>query len=225
MIKEKSVVGGAVVAAFLASLCCIGPLLFVLLGVGTFGAATYFEKARPFLMGGSVLLLAVAFYWVYFRRSEESCAPGEACATKTVSRASRIGLWVASVAVLAFAALPYFAGPLAAKIGEKKPASEQAAQTEQEDCCVARTPGAAATTAPLKPAAGMETATFKVEGMTCVSCETTIKLALERAPGVERAEVSYDRSEAVVEYDPRKTTPAALRNTINSTGYTVKEGN
>src|SRR5215212_7960084 len=157
MIKEKSVVGGAVVAAFLASLCCIGPLLFVLLGVGTFGAATYFEKARPFLMGSSVLLLAVAFYWVYFRRREETCAPGEACATKPVSRASRIGLWIASLAVLAFAALPYFAGPLAAKIGEKKPGpSEQAAQTEQDDCCVARTPGS---TAPLKPAAGMETAT------------------------------------------------------------------
>src|SRR5215216_1450737 len=170
MIKEKSVVGGAVVAAFLASLCCIGPLLFVLLGVGTFGAATYFEKARPFLMGSSVLLLAVAFYWVYFRRREEACAPGEACATKLVSRASRIGLWVASVAVLAFAALPYFAGPLAAKIGEKKPGPrEQAAQTEQADCCVARTSGSTVSTAPLKPATGMETATFKVEGMTCVS--------------------------------------------------------
>lgn len=223
MIKERSLVGGAVVAAFLASLCCIGPLLFVLLGVSAFGAASYFEKARPFLMGGSVLLLALAFYWVYFRRREATCAPGEACSTRAVSRASRIGLWVASLAVLAFAALPYFAGPLAAKIGEKKPASEQAAQTEQDACCVARTPGS--TAAPLKPTAGMETATFKVEGMTCVSCETTIKLALERTPGVRRAEVSYDRSEAVVEYDPHKTTPAALRDAINSTGYTVKEGN
>jgi mercuric ion transport protein len=224
MIKERSLVGGAVVAAFLASLCCIGPLLFVLLGVSAFGAATYFEKARPVLMGGSVLLLAVAFYWVYFRRREAECAPGDACATKTVSRANRIGLWVASVAVLAFAALPYFAGPLAAKIGEKKPASEQAAKTDKEDCCVARTPGSTAAEQ-LKPVAGMEAATFKVEGMTCVSCETTIKLALERVPGVSRAEVSYDRGEAVVEYDPHKTTPAALRDAINSTGYTVKEGN
>ena len=224
MIKERSLVGGAVVAAFLASLCCIGPLLFVLLGVSAFGAATYFEKARPFLMGGSVLLLAVAFYWVYFRRREESCAPGEACSTKAVSRARRIGLWVASLAVLAFAALPYFAGPLAAKMGGKTTVGAQAAQPEQDACCVARTPRSTSAT-PLKPAAGMKTATFRVEGMTCVSCETTIRLALERAPGVSRAEVSYDRGEAVVKYDPEKTTPDRLRDAINSTGYTVKEGN
>jgi copper chaperone CopZ len=220
MIKEKSVVGGAVVAAFLASLCCIGPLLFILLGVSAFGAATYFEAARPFLMGGAVLLLAAAFYWIYFKRGEATCAPGEACATKPVSRAGRMGLWVATLAVLAFAALPYFAGPLAAKIGSKKPATEQ---DEQEACCVAQRSGSTAAV-PLTPADGMETTTFKVAGMTCVSCEATIKLALERTPGVRRAEVSYDRGEAVVEYDPHKTTPAALRDAINGTGYTVKEG-
>src|SRR5215212_10123720 len=101
--KKRSVLSGAVVAAFLASLCCVGPLLFVLLGIGTFGAAAYFEPARPFLMGGAVLLLAVAFYWIYIRHREETCAPGEACATNPVSCASRIGLWGASLAVLIFA--------------------------------------------------------------------------------------------------------------------------
>ncbi len=39
------------------------------------------------------------------------------------------------------------------------------------------------------------------------------------------AKASYDRGEAVVEYDPRKATPSDLRNAINRTGYTVKEGN
>ena len=70
----------------------------------------------------------------------------------------------------------------------------------------------------------MQVATFKVEGMTCVSCETTIQLALERTPGVGRTEVSYDRGEAIVEYDPQKTTLNKVRDAINSTGYTVKEG-
>lgn len=221
-VKGRSILSGAVIAAFLASLCCIGPLLFVLLGVGSFGAATYFEKARPFLMGGAVLMLSLAFYWTYFRRT--TCVPGEERATKPVSRASRLGLWIASLAVLVFAALPYFAGPLAEKIGEKKPIIQQAAQTEDDACCVARKPGSTAAAPPV-PAAGMKTASFKVEGMTCVSCETTIKLALERTLGVEHAEVSYDRGEAVVEYDPQKTTPDKLRDAINSTGYKVKEGN
>lgn len=218
MMKERAVVGGAVVAGLLASLCCVGPLLFVLLGVSAFGAATVFESARPYLLAGSVLLLAVGYYWTYFRRREE-CAPGEACATKPVGRVNRVGLWVASIAVLAFAVMPYFAGSLAAKLGEKKAVN---AQPEQEACCVAQHPGSTATA--LTPRAGMEKATFKVEGMTCVSCETTIKLALERTPGVGQTEVSYDRGEAVVEYDPKKTTQEKLRAAINSTGYMVKEG-
>ncbi len=66
--------------------------------------------------------------------------------------------------------------------------------------------------------------TFKVEGMTCVSCEITIRLALEPASRFRRSHLSYDRGEAVVEYDPQKTTPTKLRDAINSTGYTVKEG-
>lgn len=69
----------------------------------------------------------------------------------------------------------------------------------------------------------MTVETFTVEGMTCVSCETTIKLTLERTPGVHGAEVSYDRGEAVVKYDPKMTTHDKVREAINSTGYTVKE--
>ncbi len=221
MFKENSILGGAVAAALLASLCCIGPLLFVLLGVSALGAAAYFETARPYLMGAAVLLLAVAFYWIYFRRRNTSCAPGDNCAIKPVGRASRIGLWIASLAVLVFASLPYFAGPLAAKISEKQTVSKL---SEQEACCDARMSNGDAATA-LIPAAVMKTATFKVEGMTCVSCETTIQLALEHTPGVRRTQVSYERSEAVVEFDPQKTTLTKLRDAINSTGYTVKEGN
>ncbi len=217
MIKEQAVIGGAVSAGILASLCCIGPLLFVVFGVGAFGAAAAFDSARPFLLTASVLLLGISFYWTYFRR-DEACASEEACATKSTTSAGRLSLWIASVGVLIFAMTPYFAGPLAARIAEKRPASEPAhEQNDQEECCV---PGAGAA---LLPEAGMTLETFKVEGMTCVSCETTIKLALERTPGVHGAEVSYDRGEAFVKYDPKVTAHDKVRDAINSTGYTVKE--
>src|SRR5215216_5611655 len=102
MLKEKPLLGGALVAGFAASLCCIGPLLFVLLGMGSFGAATYFEFARPYLMAGAVLLLAVAYYRTYFKR-ETPCAPGRECAIKPVGGAGRLALWLATFAVLLFA--------------------------------------------------------------------------------------------------------------------------
>ena len=74
---------GGVVAAFLGSLCCIGPLLFVTLGVGA-GFASALERYRPLfgvLMAASLVL---GFGTVYGRRvaiarrapgSAPSCAP------------------------------------------------------------------------------------------------------------------------------------------------------
>ena len=97
VMKEKHLaVGGAVAAAIAASLCCVGPVLFAALGLGAFGAVSLFAAARPYLLAGAVLLLAVGFYWTYFRRQ----AAGEACATKLVNRIGRVGLWIATIAVL-----------------------------------------------------------------------------------------------------------------------------
>jgi copper chaperone CopZ len=55
--------------------------------------------------------------------------------------------------------------------------------------------------------------------MTCAGCEATIKLALEQTPGVRGSEVSYDRAEAVVDYDPGVTDVAQLQKVISETGY------
>lgn len=207
MTKERWAMGGAVLAAFAASLCCVGPLLFVVLGLGAFGAASVFESMRPWLLGVTAVFLAVGFYRTYFKR-EQVCAPGEACATKPFNRAGRAGLWIASALVLAFALSPYYIGSLAARM-----------------TTLAAAPGAMSNDAENTQAvASSETAraTFTVEGMTCTGCEATLRLALERVAGVQRAEVSYKNGEAVVEYDPKLTAPDKLRAAIDDTGYEVK---
>jgi copper chaperone CopZ len=48
-------------------------------------------------------------------------------------------------------------------------------------------------------------------------------VALERTPGVRSAEVSYERGEAVVIYDPNIATPEKLRDAIDETGYKVEQ--
>jgi len=195
--KERLATGGAVLAAAAASLCCIGPLVFVLLGLGAFGASAAFETMRPYFLGAAVLLLALGFYRAYFRRTETACATGEACATKPVSRMTRASLWVSAFAVLAFALSPYYAGTLARRLNAK-------------------------TAAPEAPQPTTARATFKVSGMNCAGCEETIKLALEQTPGVRSSEVSYDRGEAVVEYDPTVTDVAKIQKAIDETGYTCE---
>ena len=195
MSKENVAVSGAVLTAIGASLCCIGPILTLVLGVGAFGAATIIASARPYLLVAAVLALAFGFYRLYFRR--EACARGEACATKPASRVAHLALWTASVAVLIFALSPYYVGTLARHLSAKREIAE----------------------AP-QPVIARET--FKVSGMTCAGCETTIKLALEQTRGVRVAEVSYEQGEAVVEYDPTLTNADQLRAAINETGYTCE---
>lgn len=194
---EKLTMFGAVFAAFAASLCCILPLTFVVLGVGAFGAAAAFKTARPFLLGAAALLLAFGFYRAYFRR-EEACAPGEQCATKPINRASRVSLWLASIAVVAFALAPYYTGTVARNV--MTPNSQASAVTADAPAATAQ-------------------AKFKITGMTCGGCADTIKAALERTAGVRRADVSYERAEAVVDYDSQVITPERIRDAINSTGF------
>lgn len=213
MKEERLAIGGAVLAAIGTSLCCFGPLLFVVLGLGAFGAAAAFETARPYLLSAAVLLLGFGFYRVYFRR-QPTCGPGEVCEAKPVSRASRIGLWIGTIAVLAFALSPYYAGHLASVIARRQQAARTTPATSQTLEIPNQNVGS--------QAAVIETVTVKVEGMTCTACEVPIRDALSRSEGVVSADVSHERGDARVKYDPTKTNVDQIKRAINSTGYKAK---
>ena len=198
MKSEKLALGGAMAAAFGAALCCVGPVLFALLGLGAFSAASVFASLRPYLLVVAVLALAFGFYRVYFRHEE--CAPGAACATKPVSKINRVTLWVALFVVTAFALSPWYVGYLAAAVARQQP-----------------TPPIAAAQSDL-----LETVTVAVEGMTCESCEVTVKAALDKTPGVRSAEVSFKNGNARIQYDPTQANLDKIKSAINSTGYKAK---
>ena len=101
---------GAVGAAFLASLCCVGPLLFVTLGVGS-GLASRFEPLRPVFTALTLALLGVGFYVVYGRASasgggEAACGPNGGCAVPGSRRRDKVLLWVATVVAIVFLTFP-----------------------------------------------------------------------------------------------------------------------
>ena len=96
----------SLLSAFLSSLCCVGPLILGVLGVGA-GATANFVKAllpyRPVFIGLTVLFLAVGFISVYRRKGACSTDPG--CPTGT-AKALKIALWVATAAALILILLP-----------------------------------------------------------------------------------------------------------------------
>lgn len=109
---------GSLLAAFLASLCCVGPLVLAALGVGVgatgflagaAGALKAFLPYRPFFIGLTALLLGAGFYLTY-RTPKSACASGTTCAPLSDRRRGRLILWIASGLALALILAPYWLG-------------------------------------------------------------------------------------------------------------------
>ena len=66
-----------------------------------------------------------------------------------------------------------------------------------------------------------KTVRFKVAGMTCGGCVVGTRTVLTRLPGVTKAEVSYEKGDAVVTYDPDRVTVAQMVAAVKTLGYTA----
>ena len=98
----------AIGAALLASLCCIGPVLFVTAGVGA-GLAKQFEPLRPVFTILTVALMAAGFYSVYGRRGKNgdaSCDADGVCNVPRKRTRDKVLLWAAALIALALHTYP-----------------------------------------------------------------------------------------------------------------------
>jgi mercuric ion transport protein len=103
--KGALALGG--LAAILASACCLGPLVLVLLGFSGawIGNLTVLEPYRPIF-----IVVAVALLWFAYRRifrPVSACKPGELCAIPQVRTTYKIIFWVVVALVLVALAFPY----------------------------------------------------------------------------------------------------------------------
>ena len=106
---NRSLAAG-VVAAIVASVCCVGPL--VLLALGISGAwisnLTALEPYRPIFIGVTLVFLVLAFRKLYL--VPQVCEPGTACANPVTRRNQRIVFWIVTVVLAALIAFPWY-GP------------------------------------------------------------------------------------------------------------------
>ena len=95
---KKSTLIGSVIAALLASVCCIGPVVFALLGLTGVGFIAKFEAYRPYMIAVTLVFLGISFYLTY--RRKESCELDSVCAIPQANRLNKIVLWcVAAIAI------------------------------------------------------------------------------------------------------------------------------
>ena len=104
---------GSLVAGFLAavgaSVCCVGPLVLLTLGIGGawIGSLTAFEPYRPLFIGLTLLFLGLAFRKVYL--GPQMCASGAPCAGPQTTRRRRLIFWSVAVPLLGLLAVPWVA--------------------------------------------------------------------------------------------------------------------
>jgi mercuric ion transport protein len=100
---------GGIVSAIGASICCVGPLLLLALGVSGawIGSLIALEPYRPIFIGVTLLFLGLAFYRLYLARPV--CSPGSACANPLTLKRQRLAFWIVAVLVLGLIAVPWFA--------------------------------------------------------------------------------------------------------------------
>ncbi len=91
-------------------------------------------------------------------------------------------LWVIVAVVITAAAFPYYSGAILQ------------AQTHSSQTSAARSTDVSDATA-----------TISVSGMSCGSCAVQIQSGLAKTRGVKSADVSFEKGQAVVRYDPNAT--------------------
>lgn len=94
-------------AAILASTCCLGPLILIMLGFSGawIGNLTVLEPYRPIFIGAALVAMFFAYRRIY--RQTQSCKPGEVCAIPQVSSTYKLIFWVVVALVLVAVGFPY----------------------------------------------------------------------------------------------------------------------
>lgn len=93
---------GGVLGAFLASACCVGPLVLLTLGISGawIGNLTALTPYKPIFAVIALGFIGAGFWQVYFRKPVV-CEPGSYCARSSAARVTKTALWAALILVIA----------------------------------------------------------------------------------------------------------------------------
>ncbi len=99
----------SVLAAIGASVCCVGPLVLLMLGVGGtwVGNLTAMEPYRPYFIGLTLLFLGLTYRKLY--QVPQVCAPDTPCADPRTMRRQRLTFWIVAALLMGLLAVPLLA--------------------------------------------------------------------------------------------------------------------
>ncbi|WP_034920645.1 mercuric transport protein MerTP [Gillisia sp. CAL575] len=201
---ENKLIGTGLFTAITASICCITPVLALI--AGTSGIASTFswiEPFRPYLIGITVLVLAFAWYQKLKPKTQEeincACDPedlpaGKAGKPKYIHSKNFLG--IVTVFAIVMLAFPFYSGIFYPK-------------TEKQIILVDKS--------------DIQTTEYKISGMTCAGCEEHVNHEVNKLNGIVNSKASYEKGNAIIEFDRTKSSEMKIEKAINSTGYKVTD--
>lgn len=108
-IGTKASLIAAVIAAITASLCCVGPLVLLMLGIGGawVSTLTQLEFLRPLGIAITLLFLFIVFWKLHV--TPNKCDIDKPCGTPKGLFLYRVMYWIVAALVLALLAFPMYA--------------------------------------------------------------------------------------------------------------------
>jgi copper chaperone CopZ len=193
--STKPFTSAGLISAFAASLCCVTPVIALFSGTSSIAATfSWIAPARPYLIGLSVVALALAWYLKLKPQATDDC--GCAADEKPKFTQSKRFLLMITIFAAVMIAFPYYS-----KIFFPK--------TEKQIVFVEKS--------------NIQSAEFKISGMTCEGCTEEVKHEVNKLQGILKSEASYQKANAIVQFDNSKTNIAEITRAINSTGYKVTQ--
>ncbi len=193
MKKTISLLNLGILTALASSLCCITPLIAILLGTGGIASTfSWLTPARPYFIGLSILVLVIAWYQKLKTEKTDTC--GCDIKQQTSFLQSKAFLFVTTIGSVLLLSFPSYAYLL---FSNPSPAITVNSTTVVQEV------------------------EFKIKGMSCSGCEYEVKTEVNKLKGIITVNVSYEKGSATVKFDNKQTNISEITKAINSTGYKV----
>jgi mercuric ion transport protein len=188
----------SIITALASSLCCIMPVLAIL--AGTTGIASTFswlDPARPYFIGSTTLILSFAWYQK-LKPVKQTSGESLDCHCEADSKMpffkTKTFLTMITILSILLLSFPSYSHLFFQKSDSKASISQTVKNQKIE---------------------------FAISGMTCTGCEVHVKSEINKLKGIIIAQVSYEKGNAIVAFDNKRTNIEEITKAINSTGYKV----
>ena len=195
--KSGKWAGAGLLSAVAASLCCIAPVLALISGAsGVASTFSWMEPFRPYLIGITVLVLALAWYQKLKPKTKEEidCNCNDDGKLPFMQTKKFLGMITVFAALML--AFPYY--------------SRIFYPDNKKEVIII-------------DSSNVHNVSFTIKGMTCSSCEEHVNHAVNELDGIISVESSYNNGNSKIAYDPNRISEEAIKAAIATTGYKIVE--